>query len=144
MLVLVTMAIIIAVFMIIIIGVCLISALSTSCNCITENTEDIIGVCMGCIIIALFCLIISGIIAGCTQGYKEKDYQEALLEKEMLEFRLQEKDENLISSNQLYEDIIAFNKSLLKHKTHHNSLWLNLFYNDKIATIDYIKLNLNS
>lgn len=109
---------------------------------VSNNAEEILGVSGVLIGIFVICLVISGSIAGAVQGFKEANYQATLLEKQMLEYRLQEKDENLISSNPLYADINKFNIELLGHKTYCNNLWLNLFHNDKIATIDYIELNL--
>lgn len=89
-------------------------------------------------IIILFCI---GTVILCIQIPKETDYQKALYEKEVLEYRLENKDENQVGNEMLYSEIVEFNNELRTHKTYSKNLWLNLFYNDKIATIDYIELN---
>ncbi len=90
-------------------------------------------------IIILLCI---SIVILCIQIPKETDYQNALYEKEVLEYRLENKDENLVGNEMLYSEITKFNNELRNHKIYCNNLWLNLFHNDKIATIDYIELNL--
>lgn len=142
MLLLIFFAAMIGLGLLVMLSIFLINRIIGYCTWIDSNAEFIIYVGLIWIGAFMICLVFSGIIAGCNQGFKDIDYQDALLEKQMLEYRLQEKDENLITSNQLYEDILEFNNKLLKHKTYCNNLWLNLFHNDKIATIDYIQLNL--
>lgn len=73
---------------------------------------------------------------------KDKNYQNVLYEKEVLEYRLENKDENQVGNEMLYSEITKFNNELREHKIYSKNLWLNFFYNDKIATIDYIELNL--
>ncbi|MCM1306479.1 MAG: hypothetical protein NC037_01010 [Bacteroides sp.] len=72
---------------------------------------------------------------------KEKDYQAVLYEKEVLEYRLEHIEENLVGNEILYSEIIEFNNQLRDCKYYSGNLWLNLFYNDKIATIDYIGIS---
>lgn len=107
-----------------------------------NNTGEINVSGWGIIAINIIILLCIGIVILCIQIPKETDYQNALYEKEVLEYRLENKDENLVGNEMLYSEITKFNNELRKHKTYSKNLWLNLFYNDKIATIDYIELNL--
>lgn len=93
------------------------------------------------IVINIFILLCIGLTILCIQVPKDKNYQNALYEKEVLEYRLENKDENQVGNEMLYFEIVEFNNELRTHKTYSKNLWLNLFYNDKIATIDYIELN---
>ena len=73
---------------------------------------------------------------------KEIDYQNALYEKEVIEYRIENIDENLVGNEFLYNDVVTFNNELRKVKMHTNNLWVNWFWNEKIATIDYIDFEL--
>lgn len=73
------------------------------------------------------------------QTTKEINYQSALYEKEVIEYRLESKDKNDISNEFLYKDIIEYNNKLRKAKKMSENLWTNWFVNDKLAEIDYIE-----
>ena len=74
------------------------------------------------------------------QVYKDMDYDEMVYEKSVLELRLENKDENLVGNEFLYNDIIDFNNKLKYEKKYANNFWIGIFHNDKIATIEYIKI----
>ncbi len=124
-------------------------AMVLSYNLIVKSAEHLqyktfgIGI-SGVVLIVLnvILLFFFSIPVFCTQISKDKNYQDALYEKEVLEYRLENKDENLVGNEMLYSEITKFNNELREHKTYCNNLWLNLFHNDKIATIDYIELKL--
>jgi hypothetical protein len=40
----------------------------------------------------------------------------------------------------LYSDIVEFNNELRSDKTYSDNIWINWFFNDKVATIDYIEI----
>jgi hypothetical protein len=61
-------------------------------------------------------------------------------ERELIEYRIEDKSGNFVSDGKLYNDIVEFNNSLRKVKEGANSPWTNWFYNDDIATIDYIEV----
>lgn len=71
---------------------------------------------------------------------KDIDYQNMLDERELIEYRIEDKGRNFVSDGKLYNDIVEFNDDIRKVKKGANSLWTNWFYNDDIATIDYIEV----
>lgn len=71
---------------------------------------------------------------------KDIDYQNMLEKRELIEYRIEDKGRNFVSDGKLYNDIVKFNNSLRKVKEGANSSWTNWFYNDDIATIDYIEV----
>lgn len=91
------------------------------------------------IITGIVLVVMSFCIVG-IQVNEDIDYQNKLYEKEMLEYRIENMDENIIGNEMLYNDIVAFNNDLRSVKKWADSLWTNWFNNQKIATIDYIEL----
>lgn len=77
------------------------------------------------------------------QVNKDVDYQNALYEKEMIEYRIDHADEDIVGNELLYNDIVEFNNDLRTIKKYANSYWTNWFFNEDIATIDYIELDSN-
>ena len=84
-------------------------------------------------------LIASGFAIG-AQVEKDKNYQSTLYEKQVLEYRLEHSNENLVGSEMLYSEITEFNNNLRSCKYYADSPWVGLFCNDKIATIEFIEL----
>ena len=68
------------------------------------------------------------------------NYEKMLYEREMLVYRLENKEENLIGNEHIYTQVIEFNNELRNTKYYSNNIWTNWFYNQKIATIDYIEM----
>lgn len=66
------------------------------------------------------------------------DYQNNLERREMIVYRLENQDDNLVGNELLYQEIRDFNEDLRYHKKWANNPWLNWFYNEKNATFDYI------
>ena len=80
------------------------------------------------------------VIGICTvQIPKEIDYQQSLYEKQVIEYRIENQDKDIVGNELLYQDIVEFNNNLRTQKQYANNIWVNWFYNDKIATIDYIE-----
>lgn len=73
----------------------------------------------------------------------ELNYESVLHEKEVLEYRIEHMEENITGNEMLYNDIVEFNNKLRNTKKWANSLWTNWFNNQDIASIDYIKLDIN-
>lgn len=71
----------------------------------------------------------------------ETNYQAALYEKSVLEYRLENQDDNIVGNELLFNDIVKFNNTLRQTKRYANSPWVNWFYNQKIATIDYVTID---
>lgn len=94
-------------------------------------------------------LMISGIVTFvmaicllCVQVNKDVDYQNALYQKEMIEYRIDHADEDIVGNELLYNDIVGYNNDLRFIKKWSNSYWTNWFFNEDIATIDYIELDM--
>lgn len=90
--------------------------------------------------IAWIAIFAVGIPILCIQIPKNKNYQNALYEKQVLEYRLEHKTDNAVGNELLYSDIVKFNKSIRNDKKYANNFWIGLFYNDKIAEIEYIEI----
>lgn len=88
--------------------------------------------------IAFFVCVLIAMIA---QIPKENNYQKAIYEREILVYRLKHKEENIVGNEMLYSEIIDFNNELRTIKRYSNNLWVGLFFNDKIATIEYIEID---
>jgi hypothetical protein len=62
----------------------------------------------------------------------------------MLEYRIEHIEENITGNEMLYNDIVEFNNELRSTKKWANNPWTNWFYNQDIATIDYIEIELST
>lgn len=71
---------------------------------------------------------------------KDVEYEKILYEREVLEYRLEHKDEFENGNEFLYSEITEFNNGLRSTKKWALNPWTNLFFNEKVATIDYIEL----
>ena len=76
----------------------------------------------------------------CFDLFDCRNYQNNLDERELIEYRIEDKGRDFVSDGKLYNDIVEFNDDIRKVKKGANSLWTNWFYNDDIATIDYIEV----
>lgn len=74
---------------------------------------------------------------------KDVDYQNALHKKQMLEYRIDNMEENIVGNEMLYNDIVEFNNELRSTKKWANNPWTNWFSNEDIATIEYIEIDKN-
>lgn len=77
------------------------------------------------------------------QANGDIQYQNKLYEREMLEYRIEHIEENITGNEMLYNDIVEFNNELRSTKKWANNPWTNWFYNQDIATIDYIEIELS-
>lgn len=84
----------------------------------------------------IFCIPIISVV----QINRQIDYEECLYEKEVLEYRLEYKDEIVVGNELLYQEITDFNNKLRVTKRYANNLWVNWFFNQLIADIDYIDI----
>jgi len=71
---------------------------------------------------------------------KETNFQNMLYEKQVIEYRIENKESNIVGNEMLYNDIVAFNNKLRTEKKWATNPWTNVFNNDLIASIDYIEL----
>lgn len=91
--------------------------------------------------VGIFAVLFSCLGVINNQVGKDIRYQNALYEKEVLEYRIDSMEENIVGNEMLYNDIVEFNNELRSVKKWANNPWTNWFFNEKIATIDYIELN---
>lgn len=87
-------------------------------------------------IFSSFALLIMGTLAVIQAVENEPEYQSLLMQRQSLEYRLSQDD--LKGNELLYQDINEFNMMLQEEKYWASNLWVNVFYNWKIAEIDYI------
>lgn len=103
--------------------------------------------CPDCVFVIGFAFTILGLIASLIVGAsiistsvcKDIEYQDVLYEKEMLEYRIDNIDGNIVGNEMLYNDIVEFNNDLRRVKKLANSPWTSWFNNQDVATIDYIE-----
>lgn len=88
--------------------------------------------------ITSFCVVI-GIID--VQINEDICYQNKLYEREMLEYRIDSKEDDIIGNEMLYNDIVEFNNSLRSVKKYANNPFTSWFYPEDVAMIDYIDIS---
>ena len=117
--------------------ICLVAAICTNGN---YRLDAINFISIGGSIISgvVLCLCIGATIIN--YSTIEIHYENTLYEKEVLEYRLDVKSENLTGNELLYSEIVEFNNELRRVKRYANSPWTNWFNNHKIASIDYIEI----
>lgn len=89
--------------------------------------------------LGIFGTLLSGSCAIIRQVTKETEYQKALYEREVLEYRLDHHDENIVGNEMLYTEIVEFNNDLRVAKKWAGNPWVGCFNNDLLADIDYIE-----
>jgi hypothetical protein len=116
-----------------------------ACFIIADRTCNDLAFVIGFVlaIIAFFAVLFTGIGIIDAQANEDIYYQNVLYEKEMLEYRIEHIEENITGNELLYNDIVEFNNELRSVKKWANSPWTNWFYNQDIATIDYIELDMH-
>ena len=103
-----------------------------------DNILENIGTILILIGIIAEIICASGIIIN-RFGY-DIDYQNASYEREVLEYRLDHREDEFPGNEMLYSDIINFNNKLRSQKKWVNNPWTNWFNTEKIAALDYIEL----
>ena len=103
--------------------------------------DILLDVGIPCVGVGLLLSLISGCIVLCNAASYDLDYQNALHEREVIEYRLDHMEENIVGNEMLYNDIVEFNNMLRSQKKWANNLWTNWFNNEKIAALNYIELD---
>ena len=86
-------------------------------------------------------IVICGLIALFTQSFKDVDYEKAMMQREVLIYRLENGGDYYTGNEELFEEVLDFNKMLYDSKRLSDNPWFNWYWNDKIAdNIDYIQL----
>lgn len=81
---------------------------------------------------------VSVILICLVQPTKQIDYEKMLYKKEVLEYRVEHQEDNIVGNELLYQDIVEFNNQLRNEKRFANNIWTNWFANDLVATIEYV------
>lgn len=117
--------------------VCIITAITTEkrYKYVDLNIFATIGSIISCValIVSVACVIGNYITV-------EINYENTLYAKEVLEYRLDTKSENLTGNELLYSEIVEFNNDLRKVKKYASSPWTSWFNNPKVAAMDYIEI----
>lgn len=100
---------------------------------------DAIGVLFGVSLVPLMICLFT--IASAQIG-RDVKYEERLHERNMLEYRLEqaEEDNNVIEYAELYNDVVKFNNSIRRTKKWGNNPWTSWFFNPLIADLEYIEV----
>ena len=113
------------------------------CWVVANRTND--DGAFGLALILTFITVVASLFTGFAiidaQVNKDIKYQNALYEKEMLEYRIDNMKDNIIGNEMLYNDIVEFNNSLRETKKWANNPWASWFYNQNIATIDFVEID---
>lgn len=103
--------------------------------------------CFSLIILGVILNVCSLVMVFINLGSRQLDYEEAVYEKQVLEYRLEQVEQgNSVTGNELvYNDIVEFNNNLRETKKWANNPWTSWYNNNLIAdNIDYIEIpNLN-
>lgn len=98
------------------------------------------GVACICMILGIVGFVICNLFMLAVTVTKNVEYEKALYEREVLEYRLEHIDEFVNGNEFLYSEITEFNNELRTVKRYAVSPWTNCFFNEKVASIDYIDL----
>lgn len=93
-------------------------------------------------VIGAFAAVVVGVCIIANFATLEVNYENKIYEKEMLEYRIEHYEPSAVGNELLYNDVVEFNNNLRIIKKWAASPWTNWFYNHKIATIEYINLQL--
>lgn len=92
-------------------------------------------------VISLGVVIICGCLLIPVQAKKQENYEKTVMERDMLEYRIKNYDDNLTGNELLYSDILSYNQKVYVNKKWSQNLWVNWFWNEKIAELDYIDID---
>lgn len=97
------------------------------------------GVAVVCAVLGIVGFIICNLFMLGVATTKNVEYEKVLYEREILEYRLEHIDEFVNGNEFLYSEITKFNNELHTVKRYAASPWTNCFFNEKVASIDYIE-----
>lgn len=100
------------------------------------------GIALACIII--FPIILFGCIVDIVNSNfampSKTEYENIVYERDIIEYRIENAEDNVIGNELLYSDIVDFNNGLRMKKARLDSKWTNWFENYRIKNIDYIEI----
>lgn len=94
--------------------------------------------CIPVLVVGIVGTILCVVAIACVQIPKQSKFEKAVMRREMLEYRLEHKEDDRAGNELLYSDILKFNQDLYSAKKWSKNLWVNWFWNEKIAELDYI------
>lgn len=103
--------------------------------------NDCLGLAVLLTILAFFGSLLIGMAIIDVQVNGDIYYQNTLYKREMLEYRIDNMEDNIVGNEMLYNDIVEFNNELRSIKKWANNPWTNWFYVEDIATIDYVEVD---
>lgn len=81
-------------------------------------------------IMSMYCIVV--------HVRRDIDYEQRYYQKQVLEYRIEHYEDNIVGNELLYNDVVEFNNKLRDYKRHNKMFFTNWFTCDKIAQIDYI------
>lgn len=112
------------------------------CNIDSKTRYDCLAPAVILIVLGFFGAIFVSFGIIDAQVNRDVKYQNVVYEKEMLEYRIKHMEENITGNEMLYSDIVEFNNELRSVKKWANNPWTNWFYNQDVATIEYIEIDI--
>lgn len=103
----------------------------------------VFGIGITLALFGLFGALFAGIAIIDVNVNKDIYYQNTLYEKEMLEYRIDNMEDNIVGNEMLYNDIVEFNNELRSVKKWAYNPFTNWFYVKEIAAIDYVELDMD-
>lgn len=113
---------------------------------VVKNARNDYVVIMFVSIFIVACIMLAIVFALCCNIKLNGDieYKNAYYQKDVLEYRLENIENNNVGNEYLYNDIVEFNNSLRSTKKWANNPWTNWFNNQLIAELDFIELPYNN
>lgn len=106
------------------------------------DSEWLFCISIGSIVVGVVSVLLCTIILLDTHLDHGIHYENTLLEKQMIEYRLGQVDIRSVGGESLYREALEFNANLRLTKKWANNPWTNWFHNQDIASIDYIDIDL--
>lgn len=130
-----------------IITLIIVGLLITGIICLVFNNRSwkcpdwVFGLGVFLAILSGFLSLLAGIVIIDAQANEDVCYQNKLHEREVLEYRIDNMEDDIVGNEMLYNDIVEFNNSLRSVKKWANNPFTNWFCAEDVATIDYIEIN---
>lgn len=110
------------------------------CKCCYKSYQEDFGMLVTMVGTAGLIIAIVGII--CCNTTSQLNYQKALQEYNMLNYRIEHISDNIVGNETLYSDIVEFNNDLRSVKYWAENPWTSWFNNQRIAKeINYIDIS---
>ena len=109
------------------------------CSWIGPFGEDTsLGISVVLFVVGLLGLLVCATFIGKAQIGKQVEYDITLLEQQNLQARITDGSFRVLGNEMVYHDALELNKKLARVKYWSDNPWVNWFFNEKLADIDYI------